>query len=76
LDTAAGAFAARIVTLVPGQTAVTIRDLSLIAKYYGTTIADADWTFVEKADLFGNGEITIVELAAVARMIVADWLAE
>jgi fibronectin type 3 domain-containing protein len=76
LDSAAGAFAARIVTLVPGQTAVTIRDLSLIAKYYGTTDTDADWTFVEKADLFGNGEITIVELAAVARMIVADWLAE
>ncbi len=76
LNDAVSEFKAKIITLIPGQTSVTIRDLSLIASYYETTADDADWSNVEKADLFGNGEITIVELAAVARMIVADWLAE
>jgi hyaluronate lyase len=76
MDTAVVDFAARIVTLVPGQTAVTIRDLSLIAKYYGITSDDPYWELVDKADLFGNRRISLVELAAVARMIVSDWLAE
>lgn len=74
LSAARTAFASSIVTLVPGQSAVSIRDLSILAQYYGTTSEDADWSQVEKADLFGNGEISIVELAAVARMIVNEWL--
>lgn len=69
-------FAAQIITLVPGQSAVTIRDLSFLAKYYGTTKEDPEWSQVEKADLFDSGEITIRELSAVARMIVANWLSE
>ncbi|MBB3108108.1 uncharacterized protein YjdB [Paenibacillus phyllosphaerae] len=68
-------FSSQIITLVPGQTSVTIRDLAIIAKYYNTKSTDADWSKVEKADLFGNGQITIVELAAVARMIIGNWLA-
>ncbi|MFS0723144.1 cohesin domain-containing protein [Paenibacillus sp. 1P07SE] len=69
-------FAAGIITLVPGQTAVTILDLSFLAKYYGTKSSDPDWVHVEKADLFDSGEITIRELSAVARMIVENWLSE
>nr|WP_306812994.1 sugar-binding protein [Paenibacillus soyae] len=76
LHEAVDVFAAQIITLVPGQTAVTIRDLSYLAKYYGTTSNDTDWMNVEKADLFGSGEITIRELSAVARMIAVNWLSE
>ncbi|MNY82353.1 Gellan lyase precursor [compost metagenome] len=61
-------------TLVPGQTAITIQDLSIIAKYYGVKKDQPGWDVVEKADLFDNHEITILELAAVARMIVGNWL--
>ncbi|WP_168735716.1 chitobiase/beta-hexosaminidase C-terminal domain-containing protein [Cohnella fermenti] len=68
-------FAAQIVSLIPGQGAVTIRDLSILAKYYGITSDDTEhWSYVDKADLFGSGSISIVELAAVARMIVSQWL--
>ncbi|WP_245583156.1 cohesin domain-containing protein [Paenibacillus daejeonensis] len=76
LNEAVKAFASGIITLVPGQTAVTILDLSYLAKYYGTKSTDPNWVHVEKADLFGSGEITIRELSAVARMIVENWLAE
>ncbi|MBB3108137.1 uncharacterized protein YjdB/arabinogalactan endo-1,4-beta-galactosidase [Paenibacillus phyllosphaerae] len=76
LANAQAAFASQLITLVPGQTAVTIRDLAILAKYYNTKSTDANWSEVEKADLFGNGQITIVELAAVARMIINNWLAE
>lgn len=76
LNEAVNVFAARIVTFISGQTAVTIRDLSYLAKYYGTKSSDPDWDKVKKADLFDSGEITIRELSAVARMIVENWLAE
>ncbi|WP_271751994.1 cohesin domain-containing protein [Cohnella sp. JJ-181] len=74
LNAAIQAFKAAIVTLVPGQTEVTIRDLSYLSKYFGAKSTDANWTKVEKADLFGSGEITIRELAAVARMIISNWM--
>ncbi|GBF74382.1 putative family 9 carbohydrate binding protein [Paenibacillus sp. 598K] len=76
LNEAVNVFAAQIITFIPGQTAVSIRDLSYLAKYYGTKSSDSDWDKVEKADLFDRGEITIRELSAVARMIVENWLAE
>ncbi|WP_270169838.1 cohesin domain-containing protein [Paenibacillus sp. SYP-B4298] len=76
LHEAVGVFATRIVTFVPGQTAVTILDLSYLAKYYGTKSSDSDWIKVEPANLFDSGEITIRELSAVARMIVENWLSE
>lgn len=73
LNEALDTFAAQIVTLVPGQTAVTIRDLSFLASYYGVTKNDSGWNNVEMADLFDSGEITIRELSAVARMIALNW---
>ncbi|GMK40371.1 hypothetical protein PCCS19_34270 [Paenibacillus sp. CCS19] len=74
LNNAVTTFASTIVTLVPGATSITIQDLSIIAKYYGVKKDEPGWDIVEKADMFDNHEITILELAAVARMIVGDWL--
>ncbi len=76
LKQAVQTFAGKIVTLVAGTGKVSIKDLSFIAKYYGATQADANWNEIEKADLFGQGEINIVVLAAVARMILDEWLME
>ncbi|MCW3790214.1 carbohydrate-binding protein [Paenibacillus sp. LS1] len=74
LQSAVNTFASQLITLISGQIHVSIKDLSLIAKYYGTKSTDAGWNVIEKADLFDGGEITIRELAAVAQMIVGDWL--
>lgn len=76
IDTALQVFLDSIITLIPGETRITIKDLSVIAKYYGTTSADANWSQIEKADIFGTGKIDIQVLAAVARMIIDDWLSE
>lgn len=67
-------FSLQLITLIPGETKISIKDLSLIAKYYGLKSSDANWSEIEKADLFHTGEISIRELAAVAQMIVSDWL--
>ncbi|MDQ6417911.1 LamG-like jellyroll fold domain-containing protein [Paenibacillus sp. LHD-117] len=64
----------KIVTLVPGQSGVTIRDLSIVARYMGTKLGEAGWNEIEKADVLGTEEIDIRTLAAIARMILEDWL--
>ncbi|MCR2807595.1 LamG-like jellyroll fold domain-containing protein [Paenibacillus soyae] len=64
----------KIVTLVPGQSGITIRDLSIVARYMGTKLGDAGWNEIEKADVLGAEEIDIRTLAAIARMILEDWL--
>jgi hypothetical protein len=64
------------VTLIAGQTKVTIRDLSIIAKFYGVTSADPKWSEIEKADVLGTNTIDIRVLAAVAQMILDDWRKE
>nr|WP_243864411.1 discoidin domain-containing protein [Paenibacillus castaneae] len=74
VNTALQTFLTKIVTLVPGQTSVTINDLSVISKYYGTKSTDANWKEIEAADMFNNGKIDIQVLAAVARMILDNWL--
>lgn len=74
VNTALQTFLTKIVTLVPGQTSVTINDLSVISKYYGTKSTDANWKEIEAADMFNNGKIDIQVLAAVARMILDSWL--
>lgn len=76
LQAALAAFESRIVTLVPGATKITIADLSIIADFFGATSSDSNWSEIEKADLFGEGEITIQVLAAVAQMILSDWMLE
>jgi ribosomal protein S20 len=69
-------FSNSIITLVPGATKITINDLSMIAKYYGTTSTDANWSQIEKADINNSSSIDIQDLAAVARMIIDEWLIE
>lgn len=76
LNQAIAAFSAKITTLVPGASRITIADLSIVAKYFGVTNGSANWGEIQAADLFGQGEITIEVLAAVARMILDDWLLE
>lgn len=66
-------FKTQIITLVEGQTQVGIRDLSILANYYGITSTDGSWSKVAAADLFNEGQITIRSLAGVARMILDDW---
>ncbi|NOU98722.1 family 16 glycosylhydrolase [Paenibacillus planticolens] len=76
VNTALQSFQTKMVTLVPGQTNVTISDLSIIAKHYGTKSTDANWSEIEAADIFNSGKIDIQVLAAVARMILDSWLSE
>ncbi|MHA6485029.1 cohesin domain-containing protein [Paenibacillus sp. strain BS8-2] len=76
LNQAKAAFAAAIITLTPGATSISIHDLSIISKYFGATSSDANWSEIAIADVFGEAEITIEDLAAVAQMILANWFAE
>lgn len=76
LNAAVQQFLARFISLVEGQTQITIRDLSIIANYFGVTSEDAGWSEISKADLFDEGEINIRVLAAVARMILTEWSTE
>jgi hypothetical protein len=73
LNAAVQQFLAKFISLVEGQTQITIRDLSIIAKYFGATSTDPKWSEIEKADLLGEGEINIRVLAAVAQMILTEW---
>ncbi len=76
LNSAVQSFTGQVVTLVAGTGKVTIKDLSLLAQYYGATNEDANWNEIEKADLTDRGRIDIVTLAAIARMILDEWLLE
>lgn len=49
---------------------VSIGDLAMMAKAYGRTSSDADWNAVRSMDLNGDGIIDIVDLSALARMIL------
>jgi len=66
-------FSREIVTLVPGATRVTIRDLSILAQYYGINSSDPNWHKVAASDIDDAGVITIETLARVARMILDEW---
>ncbi|WP_449867047.1 GDSL-type esterase/lipase family protein [Paenibacillus arenilitoris] len=73
LNAAIQQFRSKFISLVEGQTQITIRDLSIIANYFGAKSDDPNWSEIAKADLFGEGEINIRVLAAVAQMILTDW---
>jgi len=66
-------YRSQFISMVEGQTKITIRDLSIVARYFGTTSSDPDWSEIEVADLFDEGVIDIRVLAAIARMILEDW---
>jgi len=75
LKTALQTFHNQVVTLVPGETQISLKDLSLLAKYYGETAQEANWDGHDTAFIYGEG-ITIQVLARVARMIVEEWLSQ
>lgn len=74
LQAALQTYITTFITLIPGETSITLNDLSLISKYYGTRSTDANWPLIEKADIYHRGVIDIQVLAAVAKMILDDWL--
>ncbi|NBC70543.1 discoidin domain-containing protein [Paenibacillus sacheonensis] len=76
LNAAVQTFLTKLITLIPGETSVTIKDLMLLIKHFGIASTDEDWSAVAAADVFDNGEITIQTLAAVARLILDEWLAQ
>ncbi|MFS0723410.1 discoidin domain-containing protein [Paenibacillus sp. 1P07SE] len=61
------------ITLIEGETQITLRTLSIVAGYFGMTSADPGWSAIAAADMLDQEEITIQSLAAVARMILSDW---
>jgi len=75
LESAMQASGSQIITLVPGETQITIRELALLAKYYGMTREEANWGLYDTADIYGDG-ITIQVVAKVARLLLEDWLTQ
>jgi hypothetical protein len=62
------------ISLVPGQTKITIQDLVILAKYFGVTSNDAEWSEIEAADVLNSQTIDIAAMAAIARMILENWV--
>jgi hypothetical protein len=53
-----------------GDHKFSIGDLAMVASYYGKTSADLNWIEIyKKADMNNDGEINILDLAAVAQLI-------
>jgi hypothetical protein len=76
LEQAASVFRGSRITLVAGESNVTLKTLSIVAGFFGVTASDEGWSDIEAADLLDEGEITIQSLAAIARMILSDWFHE
>jgi hypothetical protein len=75
LQAAVSVFQARFISLVPGQTGISIKDLAIAASYYGINNNHPDWHKIEKADILDSNEIGIHNLAAIARFILDEWVA-
>jgi len=73
LNKAVEAFLDKVVTLIPGEKRISIRDLALVGKYYGQTKAEANWPQFDIADINSNGSIDIQDLAKVANLILGEW---
>lgn len=53
-----------------GDDRISIGDLAVVAAYYGKTSADPNWNLYKKADINNDGVIDILDLAALARLIL------
>lgn len=62
------------INLIPGESEITIKTLSLMAQYFGVQSTDSRWSEIEAADMLDQQEITIQSLAAVAQLILSEWL--
>jgi uncharacterized protein YjdB len=73
LNAAVQTFDAAFNSLMEGATKVSLGDLAIAVRHYGASTTDPNWNRISMADMFDEGEITIRSLAAIARMILADW---
>lgn len=54
-----------------GDNKFSIGDLGIVAAYYGKTSSDPNWlTIYKKADMNNDGQINIIDMAAVAQLIL------
>ncbi|NOU98826.1 cohesin domain-containing protein [Paenibacillus planticolens] len=60
---------------VNGDEKVSIGDIALVAAAYGKTSNDPDWNEYKSRDINGDGVIDILDLAAVAQIILDEYLA-
>lgn len=60
---------------VNGDEKVSIGDIALVAAAYGKTDKDPDWNEYKSRDINGDGVIDILDLAAVAQIILDEYLA-
>ncbi|NOV03897.1 carbohydrate-binding protein [Paenibacillus planticolens] len=69
-------FRSLVIVSIPGDinndNKVSIGDLAIMAKAYGKTSADPDWSSVASLDFNGDGIIDIVDLAQMASLIL-NW---
>lgn len=76
LNTALQSFLARIIKPVRGDhnndQRLSIGDLAMVAKHYGKTKDDPEWSSIRSFDMNDDGVIDIVDLAAMARMILSS----
>ncbi|MHA6480382.1 glycoside hydrolase family 3 C-terminal domain-containing protein [Paenibacillus sp. strain BS8-2] len=74
LNNALQLFQGGFVTLVAGQSQVTVKDLTIVANHYGATAAE--WNKFGVVNPFGVSvdRVNIQILAYVARLILDDWL--
>ncbi|MBB3114169.1 alpha-L-arabinofuranosidase [Paenibacillus phyllosphaerae] len=55
---------------ISGDDKITIGDLGIVAGYYGTASTNPKWEQIRKSDLNDDGVIDILDLAALARLIL------
>lgn len=74
LNAAVQAFKSLIITYLPGDlngdNVVRIGDLAVAASHYGLKSSDPEWAQFKAADLNNDGKIDILDLAAIANMIL------
>ncbi|WP_179090149.1 GDSL-type esterase/lipase family protein [Paenibacillus sp. FSL H8-0548] len=51
---------------------VSIGDLAIVASHYGTRLGDSEWELVKSADVNGDNVIDIVDLSALARLVITS----
>ncbi|MDF2836255.1 MAG: glycoside hydrolase family 3 domain protein, partial [Paenibacillus sp.] len=76
LEDAIADFRGSRITLVAGESNITLKTLSIVASYFGKRSTDEGWAEMAAADMLDQGEITIQSLAVIARMILSDWYHE
>jgi hypothetical protein len=70
LQQAVQTFQASVIHVIPGDVnrdgKVSIGDLGIVARYYGSNTHSASWPTAQNADVDGNGEVGLTDLITVA----------